>query len=206
MAMVKVTNKWLLLLSVATISCTPMDDALAGIFGRHMRDSRSFDPYENTIDPPENTVPFASGNMTPGVGQLNTGQPEMGIMAPPFGPMDLPADGSSPLGIVNPVAPDSASLIRGEVMFDRVCAVCHGAEGIGSQASIIEKYPLLVAYNLSGTRVAGFSDGYIYGILRVGRGLMPSYGHQVSHFDRWHIVNYIRSLQRKAGNFPVEGG
>jgi len=40
--------------------------------------------------------------------------------------------------------------------------------------------------------------------VRVGRGLMPAYGHQVSHFDRWHIVNYIRLLQRNAGNFPVE--
>tara|TARA_B110000438_G_C15521930_1_gene524584 strand:+ start:45 stop:614 length:570 start_codon:yes stop_codon:yes gene_type:complete len=188
------------------VSCTPLDDAMAGIFGRHMRDSRSFDPYENTILPPENTVPFASGNMTPGVGLLNTGQPEMGIMAPPFGQTDLPLDGSAPRGIVNPVASDSASLVRGEVMYNRVCSVCHGAEGVGAESNIIDKYPLLVAYNLSGPRVAGLSDGYIYGIVRVGRGLMPSYGHQISHFDRWHIVNYVRSLQRKAGNFPVEGG
>jgi hypothetical protein len=32
-------------------ACTPLDDAMANIFGRHMRDSRSFDPYENTIMP-----------------------------------------------------------------------------------------------------------------------------------------------------------
>jgi len=204
--MVNVTRKWLLLLSLSMVSsCTPLDDAMAGIFGRHMRDSRSFDPYENTISPPENTVPFASGNMTPGVGRLNTGQPEMGVMAPPFGQIDLPVDGSAPRGIVNPVVPDSASLVRGEVMYNRVCSVCHGAEGVGAQSNIIDKYPLLVAYDLSGSRVASLSDGYIYGILRVGRGLMPSYGHQVSHFDRWNIVNYVRSLQHKAGNFPVEG-
>jgi len=205
--MVNGRTKWVILaVSLFAASCSPLDDALAGIFGRHMRDSRSFDPYENTIAPPENAVPFASGNMTPGVGRLNTGQPEMGVMAPPFVQADLPIDGSAPMGIINPVAPDSVSLNRGEVMYNRVCGVCHGVEGIGAGSTIIDKYPLLVAYNLSGPRVAGLSDGYIYGILRVGRGLMPAYGHQVSHFDRWHIVNYIRSLQRNAGNFPVEEG
>jgi hypothetical protein len=43
------------------------------------------------------------------------------------------------------------------------------------------------------------TDGYIYGMIRVGRGLMPPYGHQVAHFDRWNIVNYVRQLQRNAG-------
>ena len=101
---------------------------------------------------------------------------------------------------------DEASLARGEVLFNRMCAVCHGPAGVGAQANIIEKYPLLVAYNLSGPVVAGYSDGYIYGIMRVGRGLMPPYGHQISHFDRWNIVNYVRVLQRQAGNEPTVAG
>jgi len=181
-----------------------MDDVLAGIFGRHMRDSRSFDPYENTIAPPENSVPFASGNNTPGPGRLNTGQPEPGLMPAPFAQTDL----FSPVvqDLPNPVPSDPASLERGEVLFNRICAVCHGAAGVGAQANIIEKFPLLIAYNLSGPVVAEFSDGYIYGIMRVGRGLMPPYGHQISHFDRWNIVNYIRVLQRQAGNTPLGAG
>jgi len=24
---------------------------------------------------------------------------------------------------------------------------------------------------------------------------MPPYGHQISHYDRWHVVNYVRQLQ-----------
>lgn len=91
-------------------------------------------------------------------------------------------------------------------LFNRICAVCHGPAGVGAQANIIEKYPLLIAYNLSGPVVAGYSDGYIYGIMRVGRGLMPPYGHQISHFDRWNIVNYVRVLQRQAGNAPAGAG
>jgi mono/diheme cytochrome c family protein len=181
-----------------------LDDALASIFGRHMRDSRSFDPYENTIAPPENSVPFASGNNTPGPGRLNTGQPEMGLMPAAFTQADLFAPVVQ--NLPNPVPADQASLERGEVLFNRMCAVCHGPAGVGAQANIIDAYPLLIAYNLSGAVVAGYSDGYIYGIMRVGRGLMPPYGHQISHFDRWNIVNYVRVLQTQAGNPPAGAG
>jgi hypothetical protein len=50
-------------------------------------------------------------------------------------------------------------------------------------------YPLLT------DRVRDFTDGYVYGMIRVGRGLMPAYGHRISHFDRWNVVNYLRVLQ-----------
>ena len=189
---------------IAVGACTPLDDALAGIFGRHMRDSRSFDPYENTLSPPPNTVPFAAGNFASAPGRVNIGQAEPGVLPPPFGQADL--FGPVVQNIINPVPPDQASLARGEEVFNRMCSVCHGVAGVGAQANIVEKYPLLVAYNLSGPVVAGYTDGYIYGIMRVGRGLMPPYGHQVGHFDRWNIVNHIRALQRQAGNAPDLGG
>ena len=201
---------WVGALLIASGACTPvtslewLDDFSAYWFGRHMRDSRSFDPYENTIAPPENSVPFASGNNTPGPGRLNTGQPERGLMPAPFTQADLL--GPVVQNLPNPVPADQASLERGEVLFNRICAVCHGPAGVGADANIIEKFPLLIGYNLSGPVVAEFSDGYIYGIMRVGRGLMPPYGHQISHFDRWNIVNYVRVLQRQAGNDPAGAG
>lgn len=195
---------WVGALLIASGACSPFDDAMANIFGRHMRDSRSFDPYENPIAPPENSVPFASGNNTPGRARLNTGQPEVGLMPAPFAQADL----LSPVvqNLPNPVPSDQASLERGEVLFNRICAVCHGPAGVGAQANIIDKYPLLIAYDLSGPVVAGYSDGHIYGIMRVGRGNMPPYGHQISHFDRWNIVNYVRLLQSQAGNPPAGAG
>jgi len=197
-------SAWIGALLIASGACSPLDDVMVNVFGRSMRISRSFDPYENTIAPPENSVPFASGNNTPGPGRLNTGQPERGLMPAPFVQADL--FGPAVQDLPNPVSADPASLERGEVLFNRICAVCHGPAGVGAQANIIEKYPLLISYNLSGPDVAGYSDGYIYGIMRVGRGLMPPYGHQISHFDRWNIVNYIRVLQRQAGNPPAGVG
>jgi hypothetical protein len=29
---------------------------------------------------------------------------------------------------------------------------------------------------------------------------MPEYGSRIAHFDRWHVINYVRQLQAQAGN------
>ncbi|HET9947641.1 MAG TPA: cytochrome c, partial [Longimicrobiales bacterium] len=96
------------------------------------------------------------------------------------------------------------SLARGEELFTRICSVCHGIDGVGANSRIAQYHPALPAYNLSGPQVAAYSDQYIYALIRVGRGLMPAYGDRISHFDRWHIVNYVRQLQARAGNFPAD--
>ena len=45
-------------------------------------------------------------------------------------------------------------------------------------------------------RARGYTDGYLYSIIRYGRGLMPRYGDKVSDpADRWAIVNHVRQLQ-----------
>jgi hypothetical protein len=41
------------------------------------------------------------------------------------------------------------------------------------------------------------SDGYIFGIIRNGRNLMPSYN-RIEEANRWDIVNYLRTLQGKS--------
>jgi mono/diheme cytochrome c family protein len=188
---------------VAASGCKPLDDALVLVFGRSMRDQRSFDPYEHTLPAPPNSVAFAYGNAPLAEGEFNVGQPE-GVDIPPFTQADLGVPGvGGPViqGLVNPTNPtDPASLARGEEMYNRVCVVCHGPTGVGAQANIAAYHLVLPAYNLSGPQVAGYSDAYIYAMIRVGRGLMPEYGSRISHYDRWHIVNYVRQLQRQAGN------
>jgi hypothetical protein len=45
-------------------------------------------------------------------------------------------------------------------------------------------------------RARGYSDGYLYSIIRYGRGVMPRYGDKVYlPVDRWAIVNHLRKLQ-----------
>jgi mono/diheme cytochrome c family protein len=196
-------------LALSLSGCIPMDDAMQAIFGRSMRDQTSFDPYENPLMPPEGAVSFASGNNPGAAGQVNIGQPygtpdevppinvqTMAQALQPGGPIN---------GMANPVAASAESLARGQVVYDRMCAICHGPQGNPAQAAILPKFPAMVAFPLASGGALMRSDGYIYGMITVGRGIMPSYGHAVAHYDRWNVVNYIRQLQGRvpAGAAPA---
>lgn len=189
---------WAAILGAA---CTPLDDAMVAIFGRSMRDQSSFDPYENPLNAPEGSVPFASGNLVAGVGEVNLGQPEgLEPVPPPFTQLDLVNSATVVVNLANPVPVTEESIARGEELFLRFCAPCHGPDGTGVTGYIISAgYP---PFPLVSDRVRGFTDGYIYGMIRMGRGLMPAYGHRLTHFDRWHVVNYLRVLQ---GVVPTAG-
>lgn len=188
---------------MAGSACTPLDDALAGIFGRSMRDQSSFDPYENPQNAPEGSVPFAAGNLAARPGEYNVGQPEgLDEVLPPFTQLDLIQETDVVVNLENPVTPTSESLDRGEVLFLRFCAPCHGPDGAGVTGYIIPAgYP---PFPLISDRARAFTDGYIYGMIRVGRGLMPAYGDRIGHFDRWTVVNYLRVLQG-GGEAVVDG-
>lgn len=190
-----------LALVLATSACTPLDDAMVAIFGRSMRDQSSFDPYEAPLPAPEGSVAFSSGNFPAEAGQVNVGQPEaLDEVPPPFTQLDVLNEAEVVVNLRNPVPVTRNSVERGEVLFLRNCAPCHGPNGAGVTGYIISAgYP---PFPLVTDRVKGFTDGYIYGMIRMGRGLMPAYGHRISHFDRWHVVNYLRALQ---GVAPEEG-
>ena len=203
----RMTGGWLALLSLVVISssCTPLDDVMAGIFGRSMRDQSSFDPYEDPLTAPEGSVSFSSGNFPARAGEVNVGQAEaLEEMPPPFTQLDLFNNADVVVNLPNPVAPTEASLDRGEELVLRICAPCHGPNGDGVSGYIIPAgYP---PYPLNTDRVREFSDGYIYGMIRMGRGNMPAYGHRVAHFDRWNVVNYLRVLQGVASPPAADEG
>jgi mono/diheme cytochrome c family protein len=176
-------------------ACTPLDDAMVAIFGRSMRDQPSFDPYENNpMNAPGESVPFAAGNLVARPGEVNIGQPEgLEEVPPPFTQADILANAEVVLNLENPVDPAEGSIARGEEIFLRLCAPCHGPNGAGGTGYIVPAgFP---PYPLVSDRVAAFTDGYLYGMIRMGRGNMPSYGHRISHFDCWNVVNYLRVLQ-----------
>jgi len=174
--------------------CTPLDDVMVEIFGESMRDQSSFDPYEAPLTAPEGSIPFASGNFPARPGEVNLGQPEgLEDVPPPFTQLDLINDADVVVTLANPLPVTELSLDRGEELFLRFCAPCHGPNGDGVSGYILAAgYP---PYPLVSDRVKGFTDGYIYGMIRMGRGNMPSYGHRITHFDRWNVVNYLRVLQ-----------
>lgn len=94
----------------------------------------------------------------------------------------------------NPMQRTAQSLERGRDRYSIYCEVCHGPQGRGDGPVA----PALAnaVRNLGEERVVQSSDGWIYGVVTHGFGaLMPEYGSKLASEDRWHVVNYVRSLQ-----------
>ena len=106
----------------------------------------------------------------------------------------LPAVIDSFASIPNPVAVDARSVANGRLEYQINCSMCHGYGGAGGTTSALYKYGF--AISIVGDQTMNRTDGYLWGMMRNGRGVMPSYV-RIDQMDRWDIVNYIRSLQGK---------
>lgn len=149
-----------------------------------MRESVSFDPYEMPRLPAPGAVPFR----TPG-----------GDAPALFTQLELDSAAAT---LNNPLPANPAVLARGRYIYNGQCVVCHGALGAGNGPVVGPgKYP--TAPTLVGGTALGRSDGYLYAVIRVGRGLMPPYGWRMSEAERWATVHYVRSLQRGASAPPA---
>jgi mono/diheme cytochrome c family protein len=93
----------------------------------------------------------------------------------------------------NPVPATQESVDQGYKQYQVNCAVCHGEGAAGNGPAL--RFGV-GAPNLLTTVTQGRTDGYLFGMLRNGRGLMPSMN-RIPERDRWHIVNYVRALQGK---------
>lgn len=176
-----------LVLGLVNGACTRFENAMASIpVFSYLRNAPSFDPYEAPRPAPYGSVPF------------NTPAGES------LGPLEATEAALNEFGnrVRNPLAPDDTAALRtGQVMFNRHCAVCHNSDAKGNGPIVGPgKFPM--APNLTLPTTVGRTDGYIYAIIRAGRGLMPSYGPRLSHLERWATVNYLRQLQRQAGAQP----
>lgn len=121
----------------------------------------------------------------------NPGPPEVSV---PVGGRDRPLDRDlAAQRLTNPLPATPASLARGDTLFQRLCSPCHGVTmaGNGPVAAALMPPP-----DLLGQQVRDRRDGYIYSYIRNGGVIMPSYGFQLSAEETWHVINFIRHLQR----------
>ncbi len=103
---------------------------------------------------------------------------------------------------VNPTPVTQESLANGHKYYQVNCAVCHGDKGDGmGKAMRYGVPPINLLMDMSKNR----TDGYIYGMMRNGRGLMPSYN-RIEEADRWDVVNYVRALQGKVSGVEFATG
>jgi mono/diheme cytochrome c family protein len=114
----------------------------------------------------------------------------------------LPGTIDSLAGLANPVAADARSIENGHKVYAVNCAVCHGylADGEGTMKQLNPMYGFAPSLLTDVTKAR--TDGYIFGMLRNGRGLMPPQN-RIPERDRWDAVNYLRGLQ---GRYNVATG
>jgi mono/diheme cytochrome c family protein len=142
--------------------------------------------------------PWESPNdTTPPRGNPQYSVPIFGSVAPglTYDRAPTPAAVSAMAGLVNPVAADSASVNRGRIQYQINCAVCHGPSGMGNGNATKYGFPA-IGIGAGSNAANTLTDGYIFGMIRNGRGLMPSYN-RIEEHDRWDVVNYLRSIQGK---------
>ena len=171
--------RWLPPLALLTLSACTIDDLIhrVGWFS-NMRRQRVVRPYAHPIPPPEGAVPI--------------------------GGTSLPVTMDNANALTNPRPRTSESIVRGEMLYYVYCQVCHGeaADG-GGPLSMTKGGPFPAIPPLTGELPRSRTDGYIYGVIvnaeAMGRGLMPPYGGLVRGTDRWDLVNYLRTIQARAG-------
>jgi len=95
-----------------------------------------------------------------------------------------------------PMAFTDAMVLRGAERYGIYCIACHGPKADGKGRILDFKYPIPPA-NFHEERIMNLSDGHMFNAIGEGWLNMPSLKAQVSVEDRWAIISYIRSIQKK---------
>lgn len=165
-------------------ACTTLDRAVGAVpWFTTMRDQIAIRPFEPIPGdtgaaprflPPEGSVPV-------------TGREDS---------LDIYAAGLRAVdAMVNPVpiGDRDFAIARGRRIYDTYCLVCHGAQGKGDGpvAGRMGYVP-----DLTMDMTVQRTDGYLYALIRHGRGVMPRYGDKIRDpRERWNVVTYVRYLQ-----------
>lgn len=130
---------------------------------------------------------------------------EAAPVPPPEGSVALGAErhldlATADTALANPVASSPEAVERGRILFTQFCAMCHGDTGAGDGTLVGDnRFPAgFITMDLTRADAAALSDGYIFGIIGNGRGLMPEY-RRIPAGDRWYLVHYVRELQGVQG-------
>jgi mono/diheme cytochrome c family protein len=95
----------------------------------------------------------------------------------------------------NPVPATAASVQKGGELFVIYCTPCHGAQGKGNGPVSTKFVPPADLTNADLQKVR--TDGYWQSYMSVGGAVMPSYGEALSAEERWHVVNFLRTLAQR---------
>ena len=108
------------------------------------------------------------------------------------------AQGNAAAAVKNPVAATPESVADGKRLYQRFCASCHGANAEGGAGNdLIPAAPDLTDKEWK----HGSTDGEIFSAIKNGvppeLNMIP-FGDQLKDTDIWNVVNYLKSLEKRA--------
>ena len=96
----------------------------------------------------------------------------------------------------NPVKPTPTSIAVGKRIYGIDCAMCHGSEGSG-KSDLAEQMGLKLRDYRDPAALKDLTDGELFYILARGKDKMPGDEGRMKPEQRWHVINFLRSLARK---------
>jgi putative copper resistance protein D len=101
-------------------------------------------------------------------------------------------EGSLP---INPIPPNADSVAIGETLYQENCFPCHGDTGAGDGPVGRTLNPPPADLTLH-TQPGVHPDGRLYNWITNGfqDSVMPAFKDKLTDDERWHLVNYIRTL------------
>jgi len=108
---------------------------------------------------------------------------------------ELPADADK---TKNPTTATAESIAKGkELYMEKMkgnCVFCHGETGAGNEANF-PKLRRKPADLTNKEHMAEMTDGELYWKITKGiTGIMPAGDRRMNEEERWHVVNYVRTL------------
>lgn len=101
----------------------------------------------------------------------------------------------------NPTAATPESIAKGkELYLERTkgnCIFCHGETGSGNEANLakLRRKPADISNK---ERMTAMTDGEIFWKISKGiQGIMPAGEKRMTEEERWHVVNYVRTLVKE---------
>src|SRR5438552_5239701 len=95
----------------------------------------------------------------------------------------------------NPIERTQHSIAAGQKIYSKSCLLCHGKSGDADGPAVIELN--IHPARLSDPQLNTEPDGALFWKITTGKKPMPAYGKRLSEPDRWHLVNYIRTLPKR---------
>lgn len=177
-------------------------------YAPNMYHSVAYEPYKQvtdttagrwltSIDYPDGHAEFYNSNSNNPFHMNMRMPPDHVVARNKYGwlPYRIPKDSLTEAdALKNPFEETPELLKQGKALYEIYCDHCHGGNGDGD-GPVSEKYAGVA--NFHGAAYTGMTQGHIFHVIAMGKGLMMPHGSQVNPDERWKIAMYVKQLQSK---------